>query len=454
MIILYFLAGLLCFTIYRQDSVVTLTAFLPEGFALAGVLIYGPRIIPGIFLGQLLLALNTGIGWLPAGGIALVNSLEALIAYRLSRSAQLDIQLKSVRDLMLLVGMILLILQPFSSILGNGILYLTGLEPLSALKSNLFFWWFGNVLGQLLITPFLLLIYSSYQRIKLSRLVAYTLGMALLTYLMLVPLDIHSLPILMMITIPLLVYCIYHDMLYGLGATLGLALSTLWITHTGQGPFTYQTQEPLQALLNLNFFILSNLFLALFVGITFREKNYLVAQLHTMAHQDPLTGLPNRHYLPQLLNNRRRADDRQLAMLCYLDLDGFKKINDRYGHTVGDYVLREIATRIRVFLRKGDEFLRLGGDEFLIVLQGLKTPEEADRIMSRLIQNIENPIRIGDEELRLSASIGMIVLPRKMKDQDIDALISRADEAMYLAKKNGKGCVILLDDSIQSSMIE
>ncbi len=442
MILLYLLAGGLSFSIYHQNGVVTLSAFLPEGFALAGVLIYGPRIIPGIFLGQLLLALNSGLGWFPAGGIALVNSLEALIAYRLSRRYALDLNLSSIRDLMLLTGMILLILQPFSAILGNGVLYLAGMEPLSSFKNSLFFWWFGNVLGQLLITPFLLLLHTGYRRINYLRLGVYIFGMAALNYLMQITLHIHSLPVLMMITIPLLIHCIHKDMLYGLGAAVGLALSTLWFTHNGQGLFAYSSQDLTQSLLNLNFFILSNLFLALFVGIIFREKDQALAHLHAVAHQDQLTGLPNRHYLPQLLNHQRRADDHTLSMLCYLDLDGFKKINDQYGHAVGDLVLKEIAARIRAFLRNGDELLRLGGDEFLIVLRKIKHPDEAEKIMSRLIQEIEAPIYLRKETLQLSASIGMIPLPKNITDPD--ALISRADTAMYRAKKNGKGHVVFL----------
>ena len=444
MALLYILAGRLSFNIFQQNSIVTLTAFLPEGFALAGVLLYGPKIIPGIFLGQFLLAMDAGLHGIPAAGIALVNSLEALIAFRLSRYLRLDLHLKTVRDLMLLTAMILFVLQPFSSLLGNGVLYLSGAAPLAFLKNNLFFWWFGNALGQLLVAPFLLLLSVGYRRINFFRLGIYVLGMASLNYLLQILMGIHSLPILMMITLPLLIHSVSKDILYGLGAAVSLALSTLWFTHNGQGLFAYASQDMTQSMLNLNFFILTNLFLALFVGILFREKEAALARLHTMAHEDPLTGLPNRHYLSHLLRDQVNSELRSEAVLCYLDLDGFKIVNDLHGHGVGDRVLKEMAQRIRTFLRDEDELLRLGGDEFLIVLRGLRRPEEADEMMLRLIREIQRPLNILEaEEIRLSASIGIIPLPHYVNDPD--RLVSQADEAMYLAKKSGKGRVVHLD---------
>jgi diguanylate cyclase (GGDEF)-like protein/PAS domain S-box-containing protein len=161
-------------------------------------------------------------------------------------------------------------------------------------------------------------------------------------------------------------------------------------------------------------------------------------QLTQMAYYDALTELPNRVLLAdrvvQAIAQARRSQT--MLAICYLDLDGFKPVNDTWGHEAGDQVLIEIATRLRGVLRGGDTVARLGGDEFVLLLLGLTTPEECDDAMLRLLNQIARPLTFLPEPVSLSASIGVTLFPGD--DADPDTLMRHADQAMYQAKQAGK----------------
>jgi len=160
--------------------------------------------------------------------------------------------------------------------------------------------------------------------------------------------------------------------------------------------------------------------------------------LEQVAHYDTLTGIPNR----LLLNDRMRqavaraAREQNMMAVCYLDLDGFKPINDTMGHKVGDDVLIEIAHRIQNTLRGEDTVARLGGDEFVILLPGQHCGEESSIQLERLLVAISEPFHIMDRIFKLSASIGVSFYP--LHANDPDSLLRYADQAMYIAKKAGK----------------
>ncbi|MCG8040696.1 MAG: EAL domain-containing protein [Candidatus Thiodiazotropha endolucinida] len=177
--------------------------------------------------------------------------------------------------------------------------------------------------------------------------------------------------------------------------------------------------------------------------ITDRKK--AEAELDRIAHYDSLTGLPNRLLKSDRLNQaivraKRRG---HLVAVCYLDLDGFKPINDKYGHDTGDLVLVEIAKRLEHTVRGGDTVSRIGGDEFVIILTELGSQEGCEFILQRVMQVIEEPIILQDVELIVSASIGFTLYPSD--DSDADLLLRHADQAMYVAKDRGKSCIHLFD---------
>jgi diguanylate cyclase (GGDEF)-like protein/PAS domain S-box-containing protein len=160
-------------------------------------------------------------------------------------------------------------------------------------------------------------------------------------------------------------------------------------------------------------------------------------QLVRLANHDPLTGLPNRLLLEDrmqaALANAARHRTRA-AILC-MDLDRFKKINDTFGHAVGDSCLREAADRLRQRLRATDTAARVGGEEFLIVLDDVRNLEDAERVACDVLEALAVPHHVEGAELRMSASIGIAVFPDDA--QESAALWSMADAAMYRAKQRG-----------------
>ncbi len=168
-------------------------------------------------------------------------------------------------------------------------------------------------------------------------------------------------------------------------------------------------------------------------------------QLDRIAHYDALTGIPNRVLLADRMKQAMAQTVREKNMLavCYLDLDGFKPINDQFGHKTGDQVLVEISKRIENTIRGGDTVARLGGDEFVVLLLGLERGNECVNTMERLLEAISQPISINGNSLFLSASIGVSIYP--LDNEDIDTLLRHADQAMYAAKLSGKNRYCLHD---------
>ena len=161
-------------------------------------------------------------------------------------------------------------------------------------------------------------------------------------------------------------------------------------------------------------------------------------QIEHLAQHDRLTGLPNRVLLTDRLNQAiARCQRRDLSLaLVYLDLDGFKAINDTHGHVSGDKLLITVSQRMSAVLRDGDTLARIGGDEFVVVLTDLVHPSDAEPVLARLLQAAADPVQVGDALLNVSASLGVALCPRDGLDADL--LMQSADEAMYSAKRAGR----------------
>lgn len=159
--------------------------------------------------------------------------------------------------------------------------------------------------------------------------------------------------------------------------------------------------------------------------------------LNRIAMTDPLTQLPNRRGLKHQLEAGIRRSTRLETSLAvaFIDLDDFKPINDAYGHHVGDEVLQVVAKRLNKAVRRCDLVGRIGGDEFLAIIEDIKSNQDVVTIVERMIHSMREVFYIDHHELHISASIGIAVYPR---DGDIDRLIIAADSAMYLAKSAGK----------------
>ncbi|HZE59633.1 MAG TPA: diguanylate cyclase [Burkholderiales bacterium] len=174
------------------------------------------------------------------------------------------------------------------------------------------------------------------------------------------------------------------------------------------------------------------------VGRDITEIALARERISSLAYSDPLTGLANRTSLGPSLEQavqRSRRRNSKLAVV-FLDLDGFKPVNDAHGHDAGDALLIEVAARLRKHLRSSDLIARLGGDEFLVVLEDLQDLVPVETVSRKLLAEIERPFILAAGEARVTASIGISVLPDDAGDAT--ALMKHADTAMYAAKQAGK----------------
>jgi len=156
----------------------------------------------------------------------------------------------------------------------------------------------------------------------------------------------------------------------------------------------------------------------------------------SLARHDGLTDLPNRLALREWFDAHvGRAPRERAVAVHYLDLDGFKPVNDRYGHPIGDALLCAVAGRLSHSLRAGDIAARLGGDEFAIIQRDLGRVEEAELLAHRLSNAMKQPFRIGEYDIRISACIGTVT--STSRTDDLERLLAEADEALYVAKRGG-----------------
>lgn len=162
-------------------------------------------------------------------------------------------------------------------------------------------------------------------------------------------------------------------------------------------------------------------------------------ELARVAYRDSLTGLPNRHLLLDRIEQSKAFSERNGKSLavCFMDLDGFKSINDTHGHEAGDQVLKEVGRRLEACVRKNDTVARLGGDEFVILLTEIGDDTGHHEVLERMLSAIRQPIALpGNAQAKVSSSIGVTVYPKD--DSPASVLVEHADQAMYKAKRSGK----------------
>jgi len=184
-------------------------------------------------------------------------------------------------------------------------------------------------------------------------------------------------------------------------------------------------------------------YVALFTDITPMKDHQ--RQLERIAHFDALTSLPNRVLLADRLSQGLAQSQRRQKGLAvaFLDLDGFKAVNDTHGHEVGDHLLVALAQRMKAALREGDTLARIGGDEFVAVLVDLDDPSACEPVLHRLLQAAAEPVTVDDAVLQVSASVGVTLYPQDGSEADL--LMRHADQAMYQAKQAGKNRYHLFD---------
>ena len=179
------------------------------------------------------------------------------------------------------------------------------------------------------------------------------------------------------------------------------------------------------------------------IDVTSRKRGE--SRLTYLAYHDPLSDLPNRALLEErfaMALERARSNESFCGVL-FLDVDGFKSVNDTYGHAAGDDLLRAIASRLRRHVRAGDTLARFGGDEFVILLDELGDPLDAETVAQTVMEAFENPFILGNFRITVRASVGIAVAPPD--GSTLQQLLAKADQGMYRAKRGGGNAAAYAD---------
>ncbi|MDD4912175.1 MAG: diguanylate cyclase [Sideroxydans sp.] len=181
------------------------------------------------------------------------------------------------------------------------------------------------------------------------------------------------------------------------------------------------------------------------------DRQRLEEEIHYLAYHDMLTNLPNRMLFQDRVQQEIVHSKRNKAKFAvvFIDLDGFKEVNDTRGHAGGDKLLQTIAKRLRACLREGDTVARLGGDEFTILLTGMEQGEGLERVLNKIINSVAQPCPLGEFTASVTASIGVSLYPADATG--VEKLLLHADAAMYQAKQAGKNRFVLYGNLLGQS---
>jgi diguanylate cyclase (GGDEF)-like protein len=179
------------------------------------------------------------------------------------------------------------------------------------------------------------------------------------------------------------------------------------------------------------------------LGLTLDELRAREAQLEYLAFHDPLTGLANRALFQDRADHAiaHQTRSKEPLAVMYIDLDGFKQVNDTLGHQVGDALLVAAADRLRACVRTSDTLARLGGDEFAALSERMADPADVHIVANRITVALKEPFELGDHRVQISGSVGVVM--HDPGDDCLDDVLRRADQAMYEAKQAGKGCYVV-----------
>lgn len=223
---------------------------------------------------------------------------------------------------------------------------------------------------------------------------------------------------------------------YGIAAAVMVCLVQGWVPANFWTMHSFQIGATIDMLLFMRVLGLRARALHLAALDAHRERD----ALHSLAHTDPLTGLPNRRGLHVALSsNLLRCGPHHLVAVYMLDLDGFKPVNDQYGHDVGDELLIAVTRRLRGHVRESDVVARLGGDEFVVMTHHLSEPEQAHDLGMKLLNAFDAPFALGELQIRVGLTIGYAIAPHD--SSDAVGLLKLADAAMYSGKQAGKFCL-------------
>jgi len=435
----YFAAGKLGLEVAYVHPSAT-AVWPPSGLTLAAFLLAGYEVWPAILVGAFLVNITTAGSVATSAALAAGNTLEGLLgAYLVSRFARGHRACERARDVFKLAGLAALLSTAVSATAGVVALSLAGFARWTDFGSIWSTWWMGDAVSVLVVAPAVLL-WAARPRVRWTRrqaleavgLLACLAIVGIAVFSGLVPWKDKHYP-LEFLCVPLLLWVAFRfEQREAATVVLLLAGVAIWGTLRGYGPFT----RPLfnESLLLLQAFQGVSAVITLVLAAAVAERTEAVDRLRRLAVSDPLTGLSNYRQLAHALDveiRRSSRTDRPFAVVL-MDLDGLKKINDRYGHLVGSLALRRVAETLLGSCRGIDTAARFGGDEFALVL-----PETGDAAAWHVARRVADRVAADGEQPPLSVSVGVAVHPRD--GATLEALLNAADRSLYDSKARRRG---------------
>ena len=435
----YFIAGKLGLRLAFVNPSAT-AVWPPTGIALAALLILGYEVWPGVFLGAFLVNVTTAGSVATSAGIALGNTLEALVGcYLVNRFAHGYKAFSRAQDIFKFAALAGLVSTSVSATLGVTSICLSGLAAWSEFGSIWSTWWLGDAGGALVVAP-LLVLWLRGPRLRWTGVQLAEAGVLLVGILFIgqsvfggfLGASAKGYP-LEFLCIPFLIWAAFRfsprETATAAFVIAGIAISG---TLAGFGPFVRGTQN--ESLVLLQVYVGISAVTGLALAALVAERREIEEKLQHLAASDALTGLANYRRFMEVLTeemNRSQRTGRPFAILL-LDLDGMKQINDRHGHIVGNLVLNRLTQVLLSCGRNIDTAARFGGDEFAMLLldtDGKAAQQVAGRVMKQLAADQEAP--------RMTVAIGIGAYPSD--GETIERLLEAADRALYQMKRSGGG---------------
>ncbi len=446
----------------------------PTGLALVCLLLLGGRIWPGITLGALLVNAPIGPSVSAVIAIAAGNTLAPLCAYWMLRRVAFRTEMNRVRDVLLLVTLGALAGMLISATVGSVALLAADAIPPRTFWSVWSVWWTGDAMGVLVVAPLLLFL----RRARWPRGVPlgwWVEAVGMLLSAAIVTAAVTRAPAaLLFLPFPVLIWAALRFQMGGV--TLCVLIVSGLMIHAatlGSGPFAghdlftkmiiLQAFNGTAALTGLLLAVITTERSTAFQGLerAHRKLSDAVTAQEALQHQlvhramhDPLTELPNRIVLAERLERAlgRAGGDSRAVLL--IDLDGFKDINDTFGHPVGDDILVNVARRLVTAAPVDALVARLGGDEFAILVEAVADQPQALAQSERIINAIGSPFVIDGQQMFLSTSIGLVTIEPGQCPMSPTEALRDADFALYAAKQGGKNRVVPFDPRLRDDRLD
>jgi len=311
---LYFLFGTINNYISIDTGINTINIFIPEGIALASVLLYGRNMWLGVFIGQTLLLYYSNIPLNVSIWIGIIHAIEAVIAFELFKYFKLDKKLSTIHDIVGLILLIVLVLQPFSATFGNLILVYFGVMKWSNYFNSWLFWGFGNIMGQLLIAPMLLLMYAHIKPKQVRYFILVATFFTIMTYISIAVLPIDNPFILLGFTLFVIFVLSYKAGIhYGAFATVIITAVALYLTHKKIGLFVKSSD--IDNIINLNSYVLFQIIFLLFIGTLLADNHRKTKRLKQLVAQEIEKNKEQQFHMLQ--QNRLSLQGEMISMIAH-----------------------------------------------------------------------------------------------------------------------------------------